>query len=263
MKSFFTTLIFVLCFAQMFSQQSEDFDYFKSNRDMISSGVQAILTCNGLFTSERSIEQVYDQELKYLRQPIGTARGGDYKIHWDKKAVEIGVPGGTPVMRAAYREGIGCIMLAPDQDLSAIDQLPIQTLPVLTSDAATIAWPNGDKINQKKQRGDYNQEAIDEAIRWSFERDTPEQTTISLLIVHQGEIIAEQYADGFDYTTKTRTWSTAKSIAVTLMGILSDQGKMSLDEPLNVTWLPEQSSPEQDPRNKITCLLYTSPSPRD
>lgn len=252
MKSFFTTLIFVLCFAQMFSQQSEDFDYFKSNRDMISSGVQAILTCNGLFTSERSIEQVYDQELKYLRQPIGTARGGDYKIHWDKKAVEIGVPGGTPVMRAAYREGIGCIMLAPDQDLSAIDQLPIQTLPVLTSDAATIAWPNGDKINQKKQRGDYNQEAIDEAIRWSFERDTPEQTTISLLIVHQGEIIAEQYADGFDYTTKTRTWSTAKSIAVTLMGILSDQGKMSLDEPLNVTWLPEQSSPEQDPRNKIT-----------
>lgn len=251
MKKSILSLIVCLIVGQVYTQQEESFDYFKANRDMISNGVQAILTCNGLFTSERSIEQVYDDELKYLRQPIGTAKGGDYTIHYDKKAVEIGVPVGTPVMRAAFREGIGCIMLAPDQTLADIDDLPIQKLPLVKGDAKNIPWPNGDKVNSKNREG-INYVALDQAIDWTFNRDTPEQNTVSLLIVHKGNIVAEVYADGFNYTTKTRTWSTAKSIAVTLMGILSDQGKMSLDEPLNIEWLPKQSPENTDPRKEIT-----------
>jgi len=53
-------------------------------------------------------------------------------------------------------------------------------------------------------------------------------------------------------TTRTRTWSTAKSIAVTLFGMLNDQDKLSLDNPLGLAWNPSQSSPETDPRNAIT-----------
>ena len=244
---FLTTLGF-----QVFAQQMEDYDYFKSNREMISYGVQAILTCNGLFTSQRTIEQVYDKELKYLSQPIGNAKGGDYQIDWERKAVEIGVAGGTPVMRAAFREGVGCIIMPPDQNLEDIDQLPIQTLAPIKGDAMNIAWPNGDKVDSKKLSKEINETALNDVIDWSFNRDNPEQQTISLVIVHKGEIIAEKYADGFDYTTKTRTWSTAKSIAATLFGILNDQGKLSLDESLNIEWLPEQANPESDPRNQIT-----------
>ena len=249
-RSLLSILAFFLL-GQAVSQQEENFDYFKGNRDMISSGVQAILTCNGLFTSERSIEQVYDKELKYLKQPIGTAAGGDYKIHYDKKVVEIGVAGGTPVMRAAFREGIGCIILAPDQSLVDINNLPIQKMPAL-EDAKNIPWPNGDQVSIQKNSKAIDYKALDNAIDWTFNRETPEQTTISLLVVHKGKIIAEKYADGFDYTTKTRTWSTAKSIAVTLIGILSDQGKMSLDQPLNIEWLPKQSEADSDPRKNIT-----------
>jgi len=253
-------ILFILFFGltiQISAQQAESYDYFKANRNMITSGVQAILTCNGLFTSERTIEQVYDMELKYLSQPIGTAKGGDYHIDWERKAVEIGVAGGTPVMRAAFREGIGCIILPPDQNLSHIDELPIQTLALLKEDAKNIAWPNGDKLPTNKKLGESKLKGIDEealqaAVDWSFHRDTPEQSTISLMVVHKGEVIVEQYADGFDYTTKTRTWSTAKSIAATLFGILCDDGKMALDEPLNVDWLPKQSNSDADPRNNIT-----------
>ena len=53
-------------------------------------------------------------------------------------------------------------------------------------------------------------------------------------------------------TTRTRTWSTAKSIAATLFGILSDQGKMSLDKPLGFTWLPQPRGSVKDPRSAIT-----------
>jgi hypothetical protein len=43
---------------------------------MIRNGVQAVLICNGLFTWHRSIEQVFAQELAYLRRPVGNVNGG-------------------------------------------------------------------------------------------------------------------------------------------------------------------------------------------
>ncbi len=48
-----------------FAQQEENYDYFSANRTMIRNGVQAVLMCNGLFTGERSLEQVFGQELIY------------------------------------------------------------------------------------------------------------------------------------------------------------------------------------------------------
>ena len=252
MKNIFLCLLFLVSSYQLFAQQQEQYDYFRSNRDMIQNGVQAILTCNGLFTSERTLEQVYAQELKYLKQPLGTANGGDYKIDWDRKTVAIGAPGGTPTMRAAFRTGIGCVMLPPDQTFEQLDDLPIQKLPLLKGDAATIPWPDGDKINKSPWPDKVDKTALNEAVEWSFNRATPEQTTISLMVIHKGNILVERYAPGFNQTTKTRTWSTAKSIAVTLFGMLVDEGKMALDEPLGLTWLPKQSAPETDPRNAIT-----------
>ena len=56
-------------------QPKESFDYFAANREMIRNGVQAVLLCNGLFTSERTVEQVFAQELAYLRNPVGVLIG--------------------------------------------------------------------------------------------------------------------------------------------------------------------------------------------
>lgn len=246
-------LIFLLATITATAQQAETYDYFRQDKDMITQGVQAILTCNGLFTSNRTIEQVYDHELKYLPQPIGTAKGGDYKIDYDRKTVTIGVPGGVPAMRAVYREGIGCVILAPDQTFEVIDDLPIQTLPTLADDASKIAWPDGDLVPTIHLPKGVKATELLAASDWAFNRETPEQNTLSLIVVHKGKIIHERYADGVDMHTKTRTWSTAKSIAVTLIGILSDQGKMSLDQFLGFEWLPKVKSPnEYDPRNEIT-----------
>ena len=94
--------------------------------------------------------------------------------------------------------------------------------------------------------------ALEAASEWAFDRESPEQVTLSLMVVHRGRILHERYAPGVDVTTKTRTWSTAKSIAVTLIGMLVDEGRMGLDEPLGFEWLPASRSPETDPRNAIT-----------
>lgn len=236
--------------AQTQSQQA--FDYWQYNRELVQRGLQAVLQCNGLFTSHRSLEQVFAQELAYVQDPIGTAEGGDYVVDWDQRAVAIGADDGVPVMRAAFREGIGCVILAPNQTFEDIPDLPIQTLPPLGGDAATVPWPQGDLVEMGDLPSGVDAQALQAASDWAFDRDSDEQVTISLVILKGGKIIHERYAPGFDMTTQTRTWSTAKSIATTLIGMKVDEGLMALDEPLGFEWLPRARSPETDPRNRIT-----------
>ena len=235
------------------AQQQRSYDYFAPQREMIQRGVQAILQCNGLFTGDRTLDQVFEQELAYLRDPVGTAEGGDYEVDWERKAVAIGAPGAIPTMRAAFREGIGCVILSPDQTFDDIDDLPILTTPPLAGDPAAMAWPDGDLVEDRPLPAGIDPVALQAASDWSFDRDSPEQVTLSLIVMHDGQIIHERYAPGIDMFTKTRTWSTAKSIASTLIGMLVDEGKLALDEPLPFDWLPENAgSAEADPRREIT-----------
>lgn len=230
-----------------------DYDYFRANRQLIRNGVQAVLTCNGLFTSGRSLEQVFAQELAYLgERTLGTAEEGPYQIHHDVRAVSVGGGGHGPAVSAAFREGIGCVVMAPNQTLADIPSLPSLDLPSPPGDPAEIPWPDGDLIEAPFIDPAIDPEALAAAVNWAFERDTPEQDTVSLLIVHRGRIIVERYAEGFDRSTRTRTWSTAKSIAATLIGMQVDRGQMALDAPLDLDWLPEMDGADRDPRDAIT-----------
>ena len=245
-------LISLVFAAPTFAQTQSSFDYWQFNREMIRRGQQAVFMCNGLFVSNRTLEQVFEQELAYLREPIGTAAGGDYVVDSERRAVAIGNPDGVPVMRAAFREGIGCVVLAPDQTFDDIDDLPILTLPPPAVDPATIPWPDGDKLEDAPLPAGMDQAALQAASDWAFDRESPEQVTLSLLIVHNGRIVQERYAPDVTMETRTRTWSTAKSIAATLIGMLADQGRMSLDAPLGFRWFPDVDAADRDPRAEIT-----------
>ena len=245
-------LLTLLLLTPAHAEQTESYDYFSANRNTIRNGVQAVLTCNGLFTSHRTLEQVFTQELAYLLDPVGSADGGEYVIDWERKAVAIGGTESGTVIRAAFRDGIGCVVMAPDQNFVDIDSLPMFNESPVTSNATTISWPNGDRIEQKPLPPNVDQTALDAASDWAFNRESPEQVTLSLLVLHHGDIIHERYAAGVDVSTRTRTWSTAKSIGVTLIGMLVDDGRLALDAPLGIDWLPSVADATNDPRNAIT-----------
>ncbi len=181
-----------------------------------------------------------------------SAEGGAYRINRGLHAVAVGGGVEGPIIRAAFREGVGCVVMSPTQDWSDIKDLPEQVLPPLAGDPAKIDWPMGDRIQGKPLPSQIDAAALQAASDWAFERSTPEQDTLSLLIVHRGDIVHERYATGIDMTTRTRTWSTAKSIAATLIGMQVDRGKLALDEPLGIEWLPGLANPANDPRNAIT-----------
>jgi len=245
-------LVLPLSLSQASAQQPNDFDYFQANRIMIRNGAQALITCNGLFTSKRTLEQVFDQELNIIAEPVGSARDGDYVVDTEGRTVAVGGGNAGPVMRAAFREGIGCVLLSPDQDFDDVDSLPALDLPYPEMDPATTPWPNGDLVEDKPLPPEVDARALEAASEWTFNRSNPEQDTLSLMVIYKGDIIHERYADGVDRYTRTRTWSTAKSITATLVGMLVDEGRMSLDEPLGLEWLPPVQNPGADPRHTIT-----------
>ncbi|MHA7817028.1 MAG: serine hydrolase domain-containing protein [Pseudohaliea sp.] len=239
---------------------SDGYDYHAGNRQLIRNGVQAVLTCNGLFTSRRTLEQVFDQELAYLESRVlGDATGGPYAVDRARRAVTVGGGEHGPAVSAAFRSGIGCIVMEPGAPLASIDQLPALPSPDPAAGAG-VPWPDGDLVETAPLPEAVDAAALQAASDWAFERPTAEQDTVSLLVVHRGRLVHERYAPGFDAATRTRTWSTAKSIAVTLMGLRAADGRLELDAPLGIDWLPPLASDDTDPRNAITLrhLLHMS-----
>ncbi|MBN7797147.1 serine hydrolase [Parahaliea mediterranea] len=133
-------------------------------------------------------------------------------------------------------------------------------VPAPPGDAATTPWPMGDAVAPAPLPRAVDGAALSAAADWAFDRDNPEQDTVSLLVLHRGRIVLERYAPGFDMHTRTRTWSTAKSIAATLIGMLVDADQLALDEPLDLPWQPALPAADRDPRGAVTLrhLLHMS-----
>src|SRR5262245_10723732 len=71
--------------------------------------------------------------------------------------------------------------------------------------------------------------------------------TRAVVVLQDGEIVAEQYAPGFDASTRFSGWSMAKSVLNALVGILLGEGRLSLQQA--ALWPDWQAA---DPRSAIT-----------
>jgi CubicO group peptidase (beta-lactamase class C family) len=85
----------------------------------------------------------------------------------------------------------------------------------------------------------------------------PLRHTKAVVVVKDGQVIAERYAEGYRLDTPILGYSATKSVISALTGILVRQGKLRLDEPAPVAaW----QNPD-DPRHAITVdhlLRHTS-----
>jgi CubicO group peptidase (beta-lactamase class C family) len=72
--------------------------------------------------------------------------------------------------------------------------------------------------------------------------------TRAVVIVHNGRMVAEQYATGIRPETPLLGWSMTKIVMNALAGVLVKEGRLSLDGPVPI---PEWQTPG-DPRGHIT-----------
>lgn len=99
-------------------------------------------------------------------------------------------------------------------------------------DNRTVITANKKALKRSKA---YNQSSIspkllEEAKRWE---------TVALVILHKGELLHEQYWDGYSQTSKTNSFSMAKSLTSLCIGAAIKEGKIkSVDQKVS-DFLPE------------------------
>ena len=81
-----------------------------------------------------------------------------------------------------------------------------------------------------------------------FDLEPGQGYTYALLVIKEGKLLYERYAHGSNPIYLQYSWSMAKSVTHALVGILVDQGKLGLYEPVAV---PEWQG-SGDPRHEIT-----------
>ncbi len=72
--------------------------------------------------------------------------------------------------------------------------------------------------------------------------------TRAVIVMHNGEVAAERYADGYDAETRFTGWSMGKSVTSVLIGMMVADGRVRLDDPAPIDHWQRAG----DPRGEIT-----------
>jgi CubicO group peptidase (beta-lactamase class C family) len=190
----------------------------------IMAGMAAKTMCSCVYVSGRTPESVVQKEFDVFPglSKASIAFGADSTVtasilFRSKKAI--------------YRKGLGCTLLseASEQEVRS-QKILIADPPPFNPD--TVAWPLGDSLIESSMEYGIDQEKLQQAIDHAFVDVNLSESifTHAVVVVYNGDIVAEKYAEGFDKNSRLMGWSMTKSITNALIGILVKDEKISLNE---------------------------------
>jgi CubicO group peptidase (beta-lactamase class C family) len=203
----------------------------------MAAGYKALMVCGAVFNAgeagaERTLDSIRDNELTGIYAELDPLVR-DLPVQVDAHAVRVPWTTAMPDRLAIHTPGRGCAV-AP----VGAEGLPLRD-PIVR--AAPTDWPTAEV------RGDAA--ALETALTGALADTYGTANTTALVIVQDGRLVAERYAEGFGPDTPQRTWSVAKSLAGTLIGWAAHRmGGLDVNAPASV---PEWSVPG-DPRAAIT-----------
>lgn len=208
----------------------------------IISGFDAKEMCTCVFVSGRD------------KRAMDTSEFADFPFNLVRNEVDFHDSSVTSTLwgiakkKAIYRRGTGCTLIndITEHDLRS-QTFSIAAPALLHTD--TIPWPYGDKTPDTIP-STIDKSKLDDAVQKVFTEPYPgkKQRTRAVLVVYNGQLVAEKYAPGFNKNTRMYGWSMAKSFTAALIGILVKQGKLTIRQAAPV---PEWSDPT-DSRHAIT-----------
>jgi CubicO group peptidase (beta-lactamase class C family) len=179
---------------------------------VIVTGLGAKLACSGRHLSHLDADQALLDVVSY--SAIASALNVDYDDAAGSVTVDLY---GMSKTSARYREGLGCTL--ETGDTSALDRIVVPQLTV-----SDRAWPAGSgvaTIATDRQSLLQQMLATDNAAGLN---------TRALLMVRDGQVVAESYADGFDAFTPLMGWSMGKSLTSIMLGHFEMLGALDVSE---------------------------------
>lgn len=206
-----------------------------------SLAVHAKLLCSAVFVVGRNPDEYVENDLRTLAHAHDWSRCS-VDIDPDAETVTLSVGG---VSRTAAHNGSqGCTLLPEGESSVHFDPVPVE--PSLPAPAET-AWPMGDRDAAPVPEPDALATVLDRAVSDDPPDGMPPGTR-AVVVVQDGDIVGERYADGFERDTRHLSWSMGKSVTAALVGILVGEGHLDVDDPAPIAAWQE----DDDPRGDIT-----------
>tara|TARA_R100001039_G_C1847768_1_gene107876 strand:- start:1204 stop:2547 length:1344 start_codon:yes stop_codon:yes gene_type:complete len=210
MKKIIATAIIV--FALAFAFASGITPGYVVSAPGVAAGIGAKLLCSSRYVSGLSAEQSFDDLTQYssLLQYL------DVDYDESDKVVTTSLFG-LGRTTASYYPGVGCY--TDYEGFEARASANLQPMPVFNS-----RWPHGTRV-----------ETIDAGMQRQLSAMVSQDNgeglnTRALLVVKDGNIVAEAYAQGAGPETPLLGWSMAKSLMSVMLGNLAWRGLLDVDE---------------------------------
>jgi CubicO group peptidase (beta-lactamase class C family) len=229
--------LLIIVFAALFFYGA----YYINNALPIISGYGAKNLCSCTMLAGRPAEDVIANELGSGLLALGT-----FSVSYEDSSATATVFG-LAKRKAIFRKGLGCTLVneITEAELRA-QPWKIAGTPHVNQD--TIPWPTGNKMPEEINLYGYDIDRLNKTINDAFLEPSPEKTvrTRAVVVIHDGNLIAEKYADGFSKDSRLIGWSMTKSLTNAMMGVLVRDGKLSMtDKAMVDAW-------QKDNRNTIT-----------
>lgn len=215
----------------------------------LAAGWKAAFICSGTFVAGQTLQEIERNELSGIYPDFQR----DYdalppaEIDTARKLVSVTYSPDMPPRIAAYRPGFGCTQLPTGAGETALGYLPrFSSWPTPAAQDRGSAIGSDVKLELKIEEA----ERLDPPVSAAFDEMTygSGTRTASVLVVRDGQVVAERYDRGIDHETPVRTWSAAKSLTATIIGVARRKGKIDIDYPAVISaW-----NSGADPRRAIT-----------
>lgn len=210
----------------------------------IAAGYKAAMYCSGIFNAGRTEAQIDADELRGIyREYDAIVPTLQAKVDRRAGIVTVAFDDKLPPRRVEWTQGRGCTTMAIGAAPPPVGQ--VLATPPGPAPADPRAWPQGDGGIAPKPSAALAA-AVDRAFTGEFGADA---RSAGVVIVKDGRIVAERYADGFGPFASNRTWSVAKSLAGAILGHAQLLGQFDVAAPARI---PGWTTSPQDLRAAIT-----------
>ena len=183
----------------------------------VGAAYMAKVACSEIFVADRDADTVLREDFNGISPIFDHVVAKIDKTQKTVSASAFGLGGA----KAIYREGYGCTLARSGAPEKLTRPAPVLDKPLPEA-----------KRGEPGMRNDVDYDAIDAAIGAAFENQNA--ATRGILVVKDGVVIAERYADGFGPQTPFLSWSMAKSVTATMVGAAVLGGFIEIDAPAPV-----------------------------
>ena len=190
----------------------------------IITGYSAKSISSGMYLGNRTQRSLENRDNNF--SPINLAKN---EVDTDKKRVSSTLFG-LSEHTAIFREGLGAVVITDDFNENEEFVIPHRNFT-----NTNLPFPYGDLPQEDTIFSNIDYTKLKSIVDAQINNDTARlEGTSSLLVIYKGQIIAEEYAEGFDKSSRLLGWSMTKSIVSTMYGIMQRKDMINIDEKVDI-----------------------------